>query len=86
VLQQLDEANFCKRAKAARSSRAAHPELGGELPVNTHSGLLGGALLAEPPRRGGAPARGEGTAGGCDARSAWSPAAFRDSSIAVLRN
>jgi acetyl-CoA acetyltransferase len=40
LLQQLEEAGFCKRGEGGSFVEAGRIELGGELPVNTHGGLL----------------------------------------------
>jgi acetyl-CoA acetyltransferase len=40
VIQQLEEAGFCKRGDGGRFVMNGAIELGGRLPVNTHGGLL----------------------------------------------
>jgi len=40
VLQQIEETGFCKRGEGGAFVESGRIELGGELPVNTHGGLL----------------------------------------------
>jgi acetyl-CoA acetyltransferase len=40
VLQQIEEAGFCKRGEGGAFVEGGRIELGGDLPVNTHGGLL----------------------------------------------
>jgi acetyl-CoA acetyltransferase len=40
VLQQIEEAGFCKRGEGGAFVEGGRIEIGGELPVNTHGGLL----------------------------------------------
>ncbi|HBZ72873.1 MAG TPA: transporter [Deltaproteobacteria bacterium] len=40
VLQQIEEAGFCKRGEGGSFVEGGRIELGGDLPVNTHGGLL----------------------------------------------
>ncbi len=45
VIQQLEEAGFCKRGEGGAFVEGGAIELGGRLPVNTHGGLLSHAHL-----------------------------------------
>jgi acetyl-CoA acetyltransferase len=40
VLQQLEEAGFCRRGEGAALVQGGAIELGGKLPINTHGGLM----------------------------------------------
>ena len=45
MLQQLEEAGFCKRGEGGSFVEGGRIELGGQLPVNTHGGLLSEAYV-----------------------------------------
>jgi acetyl-CoA acetyltransferase len=45
VLMQLEAFGFCGRGEAKDFVRAGHLEPGGQLPVNTHGGLIGEAYI-----------------------------------------
>jgi acetyl-CoA acetyltransferase len=45
VIQQIEEMGFCKRGEGGSFVEGGRIELGGELPVNTHGGLLSEAHI-----------------------------------------
>jgi acetyl-CoA acetyltransferase len=91
LLQQIEEAGFCERGEGGAFVEGGRIELGGDLPINTHGGLLseahslgmGHIVEATQQLRGNAAGRQIDNAE-IGVVTGWGD--FGDGSIAILRN